>query len=67
MKKQLEDLLCEYLGELKNDIANEFDWIRKERLLQKEDAVNLLLEMEPKEKRLNLFDIVMQAMEKTQK
>lgn len=43
MKPELKDLLCEYLGELMHDNENTFDWIKKDELVNKINAVNVLL------------------------
>jgi hypothetical protein len=61
MKKELENLLCEYLGELMCLSDNTFDWNEKEKVLQKIDAVNLLLGTQRLEKRLSWLEKAMEA------
>lgn len=43
MKKELENNLLEYLGELMHQSENEFDWIEKDKIVRKINAVNTLL------------------------
>lgn len=44
MNKELEDMLCTYLGELLSESENTFDWIEKDKITEKINAVNVLLE-----------------------
>lgn len=43
MNKTLKNELCNYLGELMNDHEHEFDWILKDEIIEKINAVNLIL------------------------
>jgi hypothetical protein len=50
MKKELHDLLCEYLGELMHKDETTFEWLERERVIEKINAVNVLLEIGEKRK-----------------
>jgi hypothetical protein len=50
MKEELQNLLAEYLGELMYRDENTFDWIEKEKIIEKINAVNVLLEIGEKRK-----------------
>lgn len=45
MSKELQLLLAEYLGELMHQSDNTFDWIEKDKITMKINAVNELLEI----------------------
>lgn len=61
MSKELKDQLCFYLGELLCEADNTFDCMEKEIVLQKIDAIYLLLGVQPKQKRLSWIEKVMDA------
>jgi hypothetical protein len=50
MDKELQDRLLIYLGELKHQQENTFDWMEKDSITEKINAVNLLLGFNTKEK-----------------
>jgi hypothetical protein len=43
MNEELKSLLCVYLGDLLFKIENEYDWIEREGVIEKINAVNVLL------------------------
>lgn len=43
MNQELKNELCNYLGELMAESEQTFDWIEKDRITEKINAVNLLL------------------------
>jgi hypothetical protein len=45
MKQELQNLLAEYLGELMHKKENTFDWIEKDKVIAKINAVNELLDI----------------------
>jgi hypothetical protein len=49
MKAELQNNLCEYLGELKAEQDHTFDWIEKDSIIEKINAINLLLGFDKKE------------------
>ena len=49
MEAILKDALCDYLGQLMAERDATFDWIEKDGLIQKINAVNLILGFEHKE------------------
>jgi hypothetical protein len=49
MKSELHNGLCEYLGELKAEKDQTFEWIEKDNLIERINAVNLLLGLDEKE------------------
>ena len=50
MKKELQLLLAEYLGELMHQRDNTFDWIEKDKIIIKINAAHELLEISEKKK-----------------
>lgn len=50
MTEQLGNLLAIYLGELMHQRDNTFDWIEKDKVTAKINAVNVLLDIDHKEK-----------------
>lgn len=50
MNEILKNELCLYLGELKHKHENEFDWILKDKIAEKINAVNKLLDIDCPEK-----------------
>ena len=49
MNSELQSLLYTHLGELMHQQENEFDWIEKNRITEKTNAVYTLLEIDKKE------------------
>ena len=45
MKVELQNLLAEYLGELMHKKEGTFDWIEKDRIITKINAINELLDI----------------------
>lgn len=45
MKPELQNLLAEYLGELLHKEENTFDWIEKDKVTRKINAINELLDI----------------------
>jgi hypothetical protein len=43
MNEELKNLLCVYLGELLFKFENEYDWINRDGISEKINAVNVLL------------------------
>jgi DNA repair exonuclease SbcCD ATPase subunit len=50
MNEILKNDLCKYLGQLMHEHENEFDWILKDKLAEKINAVNKLLDIDKHEK-----------------
>lgn len=50
MSKELQLLLAEYLGELMHQSDNTFDWIEKDAITRKINAVNVLLDINEQKK-----------------
>lgn len=50
MKKELIDELAYYLGELMYQRDLEHDWIKKDAIIEKINAINILLGIDRKEK-----------------
>ncbi len=50
MKKELSDMLLEYLGQLMCDLDAEFDWIEKDAIKRKINAVHELVGIEERKK-----------------
>jgi DNA repair exonuclease SbcCD ATPase subunit len=50
MNEILKNELCQYLGQLMYEHENEFDWILKDKLAEKINAVNKLLDIDKHEK-----------------
>lgn len=50
MNEILKNELCQYLGQLMYEHENEFDWILKDKLADKINAVNKLLDIDKHEK-----------------
>jgi DNA repair exonuclease SbcCD ATPase subunit len=50
MNEILKNDLCQYLGQLMYEHENEFDWILKDKLAEKINAVNKLLDIDKHEK-----------------
>ena len=50
MKPELQDLLLEYLGELKYEQEKKFDWIEKDSVSEKINSGNVLLGFDGREK-----------------
>ena len=46
MNETLKNELCEYLGQLMHEKENEFDWIKKDKIIEKINAVNKLLDID---------------------
>ncbi len=61
MNEELKDMLCEYLGELMHNRDTTFDWIEKDKIIEKINAINVLLEVNHKEETLG--DRLMQAVD----
>jgi hypothetical protein len=60
MEEELQNLLAEYLGELMYLDENTFDWIEKEKITEKINAVNVLLGIG--EKRKSFLDAVQETL-----
>lgn len=52
MNEILKNELCQYLGKLMYQHENEFDWILKDKIAEKINAVNKLLDIDKHEKNL---------------
>jgi len=50
MNEVLKNELCQYLGQLMYEHENEFDWILKDKIAEKINAVNKLLDIDKHEK-----------------
>ena len=50
MNENLKNQLCEYLGQLMYQHENEFDWVSKDSIAEKINAVNKLLDIDKHEK-----------------
>jgi hypothetical protein len=50
MNEVLKNELCQYLGELMYKHEHEFDWILKDALAEKINAINKLLDIDKHEK-----------------
>jgi DNA repair exonuclease SbcCD ATPase subunit len=50
MNEILKNELCQYLGQLMYEHENEFDWILKDKIAEKINAVNKLLDIDKHEK-----------------
>jgi DNA repair exonuclease SbcCD ATPase subunit len=50
MNEILKNELCQYLGQLMYEHENEFDWILKDKIAEKINAVNKLLDIDKYEK-----------------
>ena len=50
MNEILKNELCQYLGQLMYEHENEFDWILKDKLAEKINAANKLLDIDKHEK-----------------
>jgi len=49
MNENLKNQLCEYLGQLMYQHENEFDWILKDKIAEKINVVNKLLDIDKHE------------------
>ena len=50
MNEILKTELCQYLGQLMYEHENEFDWILKDKVAEKINAINKLLDIDKHEK-----------------
>lgn len=50
MNENLKNELCQYLGQLLYEHENESDWILKDKIAEKINAANKLLDIDKKEK-----------------